>query len=431
MVRYLPVLVLGASVAHAVTPATMVGPDLQAQRVNIQGLYEGSLSYFDASRELRTDKLEKFIQIRNLPGTGPPAGQALPVTDHYAPWFVELTDGQRLVGQWSDSATDGQALLWEHALLGRVVIKLDLIRTLGVVQAPVAGMPFSQESTAGGSDMVHLANGDTLQGLVMSLGSQSIQLRPAGTSQALDLPRERVRLMRLANPDQLHRPTGHLVWFDDESRLRGENLAIARDRLSMRPTLMPSDGFEKNAGASSGTGGEAFSVSMGRLERIDLVSRRGRLVDATRLKMTIIRGGRVFGISMPPRVEGDMIRLHAPVVVRFDLPKGASRFAAFAELTDYQRTYAEALAWVDLELIIRVDARIAMRRNLDAERPTAALNVPVNGDTLIIEADPAVNGPVMDRLTLRDAMVFVEYSVTGKKHRAPSPLRASALAGRH
>ena len=42
--------------------------------------------------------------------------------------------------------------------------------------------------------------------------------------------------------------------------------------------------------------------------------------------------------------------------------------------------------------------------------PLASAVAGVSAATLEIEIDPAINGPVMDRVLLRDAIVFVKHN---------------------
>ena len=154
---------------------------------------------------------------------------------------------------------------------------------------------------------------------------------------------------------------------------------------------------------------QRVELALGEVARVDLASPRGRLVDLVRLKMQAVSGGEVFGLPMPPRIDAGSVYLHAPVVVRFDLPAGAARLAAVAELADAAQSPAEALAWADMDLIVRVDSKIVATAHLDAAQPRALLNVAAAGRALTIELDQAANGPIRDRMRLRDAVVFVAH----------------------
>ena len=149
--------------------------------------------------------------------------------------------------------------------------------------------------------------------------------------------------------------------------------------------------------------------------QIDIASARGRLVDLTTLPMRTIDGGEVFGLSMPPRLLGGDIHLHAPVAVEFQLPLGAARLALVAELTDQtdERVMAGEdsgpSAWADLDLMVQTEDGPLTRHHLDVRQPHAEINIALTGRTLMIELDPAANGPVMDRIALRRRLVFVAF----------------------
>ena len=390
------VLMAMAPGALAVTPATVIGPDLQPQRINIQGLRDGKLSYFDAERRLRTGELTAFVQIRDLPGSATGGDEASPAAGSRA--YVELLDDQRLFGKWSGAADNGQSLLWTHPLMGQVPIALEDIVAISLGAGDAVWQP-SLQTSAG--DVVVLANGDSLAGFVVSLRDDAIELQLQQSGPTVLLPLSRIASIRLGNPpptDAPAAPRGHLLWLRDASRVRGRSLTMARDTLSYRPLL-----------GSGAQGGDRVEVSLGQVARVDLTSPRGRLVDLVRLKMTTVSGGEVFGLAIPPRVEAGSVYLHAPVVVRFDLPAGSARFAAVAELADAGRASAEALAWADMDLIVRVDSKIVATAHLNAAQPRIALNVAAAGQALTIELDQAANGPIRDRLRLRDAVVFAAH----------------------
>ena len=393
--------------AFALTPATLVGPDLARQRVNIQSLRNGRLTYFDSNRDLRTGDLQNFAQIRDLPGSKGLAqtnaqtdAQRNAQTDAQktrpdsAPQQVlELTDGQRLIGSWQGAAGNGQTLRWRHPLLGSVAIDLEQVAAIGLSTDPPHLGPLT-------SDTLWLANGDTVDGVLASLRDDAIEWYAAGRgdqTQMLVLPLSRVRAVRLATAPPAQ-PTGHLIWTRDGSRLRATNLRLA-SALMMQPTLVP-------APASDDPGpGHLVQLPLAQVVRIDLASTRGRLLDLTTIEMRVTDGGYVFEVPMPSRVEASSIRMHAPVTVRFDLPQGTSRFAAVAELDlDVEQRLQ---GWANMDLIVKSEDQIVARHRLSASHPRVEVNVAIGGKSLIIEVAEAMNGPVMDRLRLRDPVLYV------------------------
>ena len=107
----------------AVTPAVLIDTQLEPHRVNIQGLVDGVISYFDAERRLQMQPMTQFVQVRivkHFSETGPgdtvtdtsPTGRS----DESA-GVLELVDGQRFVGRWVGVDAQAQALIWQHPSL--------------------------------------------------------------------------------------------------------------------------------------------------------------------------------------------------------------------------------------------------------------------------------------------------------------------------
>ena len=393
----------------AVTPATIVGSDLVTRRVDIQSLKDNQLRYFGIDRELRAEDIERTIQIRFHPKNGDAQPLAVPMDEVGA--VVVLVDGQRLRGRWVGVADEGQALRWEHSLLGIVGIKLDRIVAVDQRQTNDEERLIGHLGPHGARslDVVHLANGDTLRGIVLAFDEGGFRFQPTGAAKAVTLPWNRAHALQLANPGSTSYgdDLGHLVWFRDGSRVRAQHLAIAQGQFSFRPLLH-----------SVGDANEPPTMVHTKLEdvrQIDLTSMRGRLVDVTGLKITTLNGGRVFEMAMAPQFEPRRIRLHAPVAIGLDLPKGTKRFAATATLGD-AAFETDGLVWADLDLIVRIDGRIELREHLSAARSGVSLNIAAVGRQMTVELDEAANGPVMDRLTLRDPILFVEHdeSVTNR-----------------
>lgn len=388
--NWVSVLLLTQS-TFAVTPATLIGPDLVPRQVNIQALRDDRLTYFDSNRDLRTTDLKNFVQIRDLPGSRNSSDALRP--EETPQQTLELTDGQRLVGTWVGASDDGQNLLWRHGSLGSITVGLDQLRAIGLsINAPPLGPTTS--------DTLWLANGDTVNGVLTALRNDAIEWHTTGANnrtEMLLLPRSRIRAVRLA-ATSAPRSANHIIWVRDGSRLGASTFSLGSD-LVIRPTLITEP--ESSDPASE----RLVQLPIAEVTRIDLASSQGHLRDLTTIPMQVTDGGRVFEVSMPPRLEAGSIWMHAPVTVRFDLPAGTSRFATVAELAlgAEQRTQG----WADMDLIVRSEDRIVSRHRLNAEHPRAHINVTIANQNLSIEVSETINGPVMDRILLRDPVLYV------------------------
>lgn len=376
-----------AAAAGAVTEATLIGPDLQPRRVSLQGMDQGSLSFFDAQRHYASEPVNKYVEIRAI-GPGAPAegGQGEPAA-------LDLADGQRLTGRWLGGQGDGQALQWDHPFLGKVTVNLEDLRALSLSGPP-------PEAGATAVDRVKLANGDVVEGFVSSVGAGGIEIKPAGGAPAVVLPVERIKSLRLAGTPREEARTNHMmVWLHDSSRLRATEATIADDQLRIKTPLVPA--------APGALAEPVVTIPLAKVARIELAGAAGRLVELAGLEASLVSGGDVFGLPLRPRVEKGQIFLHAPVVVKYNLPAGAQRFAAEALLDVAPDEAADAQAWADFEVVLRVDAKEVGRWHITGKEPSATINVPAVGSMMTLELLPGVNGPILDRLRLTGAAVLV------------------------
>lgn len=370
--------VLGSAQAWAVTPMVMIPPDLTPVQVQVQSLTSESLTYFDSQRRMQSVPLRSLVELRCAPAAAL-AKAAEPAEDAV---LVTLVDGQRLQGAWKASQGQDQVLVVQHAELGELLLPLERISAiaLGKATVPAGAVP--------SKDTVKLASGEALAGFVTGMSPEGVRLQLEGQKEDTTLPRARVRSIALANPRQ-QRPQGSvMLTLADGSRVLGRTLTAAGAGASLDLLLTT----------------KPVQLPLARVHRVELASQAGSLQSLTELEMQVISGGEVFGLPKPPRVEQGQLLLHAPVQVSWKLPAGARRLAFHAAL-DLEGSPADA--WADVVLIVRMDQQELARERLHAARPEAALNLPVSGQQLTLELDPGVNGPVMDRVKLTDAVILL------------------------
>lgn len=383
-----------ATQAKAVTPAVLIDPDLKPRLINLQAFAGSRVTYFDAERHLQIEPTGDILQIRfpllkddgssgRTPTTADGKTDNSDKTDNAAKQAViELIDGQRIAGTWQGADASGEVMLFKHAMLGDLKIKLDRVRSLSPTGVAVDGRTPT-------SDELLLVNGDVIKGFVVTLTTKEAEIQPDGSNDSIKLPIERIAAVRLANPTVAATKREHIIWMRDGSRIRCSKLSIESDRLALTSSL---SGVDKQ-------------IDLKHVSRIELASLAGRLVDLADLPYKIAAGGSVFGLPTQPRKVGDQIHLHAPIKVQFELPPRTRRFAAIAELDLGKDTDAR---WADFLVNIRIDGNLAARVRIESKSPRLPINVKADGKTLEIELDPAANGPVLDRLRLREAMIFVE-----------------------
>lgn len=383
------VLVLASSV-DAVTPAKLIGPDLNAQSVEIASLGEGTINYFDEDRTLQSSSVDGFVQLRSIGGDDVMQATGLP--------SVLLTDGQRFVGEWVGPTKDGTAMRWRHVLFGTITVALEDI-------ASVNWIPSDRQQARNGvksSDELTLINGDMLLGFVSSLSERGVVLVPdqtGGGAAPVTIPFSRIASMVLSNPSSDVAGAFHRLTLADGSRVWADQLQISGGVVSCR--VFP--------GSSSSV---PVQTPVTDLTRIDFWAGGLRLIDLTDLPRRTAKEAGVFGLPIPVRVTMESIRMHAPDSIVFDLPDGTQRFAAIAEL-DTLDAPVHMAKWSDFQVLVSSEDSQAQRYRVSGAEPTAMINTPASGPSLMIRLDPGVNGPILDRLLLHDAVILVRTPVTG------------------
>jgi len=372
---------LPALPAAALTPALLVHPDLSEEPIHIIGLGEAGLVFFDADRVQRTAPLSDFVQVRAIGGRAAQSPDETPA--------VALTDGQTLAGRWAGANESGNALRWEHAMLGEVDLPLTAVSRVRLADRSVP-MPDAELG-----DVVVLSNGDRMTGFVESVGAETVTITPSGAGAAIELPADRLAGLSLANPPATGSGAPYLLVLDDGSRIAATDLTWLEQALTFTPALGDVPGRE-------------LTLPVERLVRIDAAGSGRVLRPLATAPMKLTEGGEVFGVPHPPRADGETITLHAPVTVRFTLPDGAQRLAATVRL-DLPAALAEDRRRL-ADCTLRIDHGQAEPTviKLSADQPEARINVPLIDGTLILTAEEGDFGPILDRIALADALMLVE-----------------------
>lgn len=394
---------LFAAAAHAVTPATLIGPDLETRDVLLSSLRDGEVSYFDRDRRLTRDPATRLVSILIRHDDEPSRAET------QANQVVATHDGQRLVGRWLGGTDGGEAVRFEHETLGPLRVTLDRLRAVGdrdaLGELADPADPADANAPPPTQDVVILANGDRLTGFLTAVTPRTIELAPTGGGETIRLEPARVAALALANPGRDPAPDLHTLRLTDGSRLLGRGVVIAGDALSVLPAL---------------AGSQPVELPLADVDRLNLTGYGYRLVPVADLPRETTAGGTVFGVPTPALAIGHHLQLHAPLSLRFTLPESTERFIATARLD---------LAGVDPSRRPAAHCRLRVSTEpahapptdwltLTAEQPQATINLALAEAStgspstthppthLVIELDPAANGPVLDRVTLVEPRVL-------------------------
>jgi len=377
-------------VAHpalAVTPARLIGPDLEARAIEIITLDRQVLNYFDEQRTLQSADLDHLVQLREI------GGQEL--TDNSGMPGVWLTSGQHFSGNWAGPTEDGAGFRWQHPLIGAVTIPMQEVERVNWVASDAHATRGDTQT----SDVLTLINGDTLSGFISALTKAGVSLVSESGDTTVTIPYGRIASMTLSNPPTQVVEPNHQLTLADGTR-------VLADRLQMSGGLISCRVFPPGASARE------IQMPVDELARIDFWAGGLRLIDLTDLPRRTTDKPFVFGLPVPLRVSGRSIRMHAPGEVAIDLPHGSERFAAVAEL-DTQDAPATMTDWSDFEVVVSSEDAQPERFRVTGLQPLIRINTPAAGRSLTIRLDPGVNGPILDRLLLRDAVILVRTPGSG------------------
>jgi len=266
-------------------------------------------------------------------------------------------------------------------------------------------------------DVLTLLNGDQLRGYTEGVSREGISFTIDGAMEPVVFALDRVAAIQIANSLEPAKRQG--IWvtsaYGSSFRCRIERTQVINAQygleLWMAPLLAPGVSEATEQWASNvglGIRPDEIGVYGDTITRLDFALGRFYLQPLASLRMTQVSGGEVFGQPMPPRQQDGLVVLHAPVEVAFDLPSGAKRLAMTATLTFDEDIPADRRAWASCDLVILEGDNELYRQTIDAAHPEHRVNVELSGGGLTIRLESGANGPVLDRIELRDAEVLIE-----------------------
>ncbi|MCH2160524.1 MAG: hypothetical protein MK085_01485 [Phycisphaerales bacterium] len=297
---------------------------------------------------------------------------------------VHFVDGQVFPG---NIIASGDQLQWRHKRLGEFKIDLDDIRSVRLIEGTVVPEALS-------SDVILLANGDQVEGLVMDLIDPLPIERAAedGTTSIVEVPLERVAAISLVNPSAA--PSGIRTWLSDGTVFDAEKIQVGDDGYArfVRPKVSESRELEM---AVEYLRGVLFDPR--------------RVIPLASLEVSV-DAGKAEGLRAwsPDPVAGKgrwpldapSLRLEGPARMRWRLPTRNCTFATTAELP------LDAPLGV-FDLVVRDGGREVQRTRLDSAHPLVRIVHRLESQDLEIELEMASSGPVHDDVVLHEAILLL------------------------
>lgn len=382
---------------------------MRVQTVDLLEIDSKTIRYSDESGLLRSEPVDQFLAIlpavdfQQVEGSSDAAGGIVVQNesgDATAGAFVELTDGQRLVGRPAlDASADLQLgddeIAWSHPAFGTVALSLEDVSR--VVLIPAGGL----RALADLDDVAVLTNGDRVRGFIESIG-RTVRIETGGS--VIELPLDRVAELALANPDE--QPEGMRAWLSD-----GSAVSVSEVRTSRSGELILEIGARVDESELTG-----HELRLADLVAVSVDASRFTPLGTIEIQSTEPIGRRW---TPAPRVEepgkavlsAAAIELPGPMAVTWVLPGAARGISGWAELPASSRT------WGDCELVILESTRGVevelFRERLNAEDPVARFSASFGDEdagerTLIIRLEPGEHGPIQDRAILHRALILLD-----------------------
>ncbi|MEM6393514.1 MAG: hypothetical protein AAF797_12125 [Planctomycetota bacterium] len=398
---------------ESLTPTALVYRDTDG---TVQELDRSRLVRWTSYRSYRLPALPRLADGDPTLVTTPPAPPTPPITptpvvtpSTSKPLHATLTsshlvttDGQAWLGSLAADQNQPEALGWTVTLNGQTqthAIPLERLRSVRLVRGKLLRMP-DADPNAPPQDRVLLQGGQVLAGFLVGLTAEAVQLILDGADEPVDIPLSSIHLIKLANPATPPLPGTDYARLADGQRFAFQGLRTqANDFIGkvFPPTGEPVE----------------TRVPVRRVNTIDFHANGQRLVPLADLSYRIDQPAVVFGVPYPPVLTGDTAQLHAPLQITFELPPGTTRFAANLVLNTPGVSPAAA-RWADFT--VRVSSPVLLEPTsedqltfrINADTPTAELNLAVDPGPITLTLDPAVNGPVLDRLRLLNAHALTQ-----------------------
>ncbi|HVT89135.1 MAG TPA: NPCBM/NEW2 domain-containing protein [Tepidisphaeraceae bacterium] len=350
--------------------------DFRSQRATLRALDADSIGISVSDREQKIS-MNHFLRIQKMDSRLQNTGRFVAV----------FAGGDQLPGQ--PQSTQGENLLWENALLGKVSLPLNSIRAIARSgEADVA----PQGATAT-EDVVTLVNGDVMRGIIAGIDDANVRIQSA-TGDSTSVPLVSIRRVSFA---AVGTPATNSV-----PRARAFRVGLA-DGSTMTVTSVQLTGDKMTLAMPDGTSRSVSSLAVNSIEQVD-----GPVVWLSSLTPTESVSRAFLELSWPARmdraVDGEPIRfedriysrgigVHAYSLLSFPIDPSAQAF---------RTQYAISGDWpyANVTVRIKLDGQVVHEAgDVRSGKISQPVVISVTGHkTLSLEVDYGQNYDVQDRL---------------------------------
>lgn len=204
--------------------------DFQTQAVNLKS-FDGGAVVEAGEQTDRRIAADQFLLIQRNNATSVRAGK----------FVVQLAGGDRAMGE--PKSIEGDNLVWQEPVLGELTLSLKSV--LSIVKVDEPDKPSAASKT---EDVIILANGDAMRGIIAGIDAVSISIQQQGGETA-KVPLESIRRITFAavGPPAVSTARGYCVTLTNGSAVTVKDVK-ANDRIA---TLTLRDGNSRMAAMSA------------------------------------------------------------------------------------------------------------------------------------------------------------------------------------
>ncbi len=296
--------------------------------------------------------------------------------------WIDLIDGQRIVGRSAELASDTESIGWMNRDFGVLWIPIERVSRL--VPRGVPSPQAMQQSSESVSDIVHLLNGDALEGYLLRAGQDVTLEHDDGST--ITTPLERIASLQLANP-AVH-PEGTFLWLSDGSILAVNSIIDVtgeRVQVELRTGEIAVLVVSQILGVSTHT--EAITpLSITPTDRDTLPNQRRWSSEYQSIPAK--------GSNRTPLLFAGDIVIPGPMSLRWTLESGNAFFGTILEMPP------EAFPWGDCEVVVRSGNKELLRVQINEESPRHPIAVELVSADIEIEVLAGEHGPISDTVRL-------------------------------
>ena len=392
----------------AMKPVILLDKHLNQNKAYLNAIKDGKVYYYDKQRRMHDQSIDQFVHIYSVN-----------IEEAYIPsdiGIIEFVDGQQILGKLSEyqhHSEDG--FLWECYIGGEWVKKNDyrlgndlqsdseyrygMIKKIPVSLNEVSRMSFTGklfDNRSEEHDLIKLRNGEIIRGYLMNVEEDHFLFQLADQELTIKIDIDQVEALNLLNAHSQSKSYAYSVLLNDGSKVLANYLSISQDKMKLGLSL-------------TGQGTEKVEMPIGVVKEINNLSSGYRLQYLAKMDYEIGEPSVVFGKSYRLQFLDCDIQMHAPMTLRYRLPEGAVKMSGVVEM-DEQDDLPQLSKWADMNLILRkMRLGKSYRFHLNHENPKHEFTIDLLGEKeLVIELDPGMNGPVLDRMIMRDAVLLVK-----------------------